>query len=99
MSSVSALGKNGSRATRSADVDDRNPATTIVTTVSTSRGAWKNRRTSDRSSVTPTSAERPSPSRKAIGNGTSVYCTKLKVRIAPAAPMAVWAKLMTRRVR
>ena len=31
-------------------VCDRNPATTIVTTVSTSRGAWKNRRTRDRSS-------------------------------------------------
>ena len=81
------------------DVCDRNPATTIVTTVSTSRGAWKKRRTSDRSSTTPTRAEHPRPSTKAIGNGTAVYCTKLKVRMAPAAPMAVWAKLMTRSVR
>ncbi len=94
-----ALGKNGSRATRPADVCDRNPATTIVTTVSTRRGAWKKRRTSDRSRATPTRAESPRPSKNAIGNGTLVYCTKSKVRMAPAAPMAVWAKLMTRSVR
>lgn len=49
--------------------------------------------------ATPTSTEVARPRMKATGKGTGVFRTSSKVRVAPAAPMAVWAKLTTRSVR
>jgi hypothetical protein len=84
---------------RSSDANASTWARPIVATVSSSRGAPKNRRTTSTSARTPTTTAAPSPAVIPTTHGSPPSTTSSTASVAGSTPRSPCAKLMTRFAR